>query len=69
MVRQIDETDNDQGRGLSRRFRDGSKRNRREEARLQSQALSTDGKAGLRVVSILDAAQRSIKAQGGRITL
>jgi predicted dehydrogenase len=29
----------------------------------------TDGKAGLRVVRILDAAQRSIKAQGGRITL
>jgi predicted dehydrogenase len=29
----------------------------------------TDGQAGLRVVRILDAAQRSIKAQGGRITL
>lgn len=29
----------------------------------------TDGAAGLRVVRILDAAQRSIKAQGGRITL
>lgn len=29
----------------------------------------TDGVAGLRVVRILDAAQRSIKAQGGRITL
>lgn len=29
----------------------------------------TDGRAGLRVVRILDAAQRSIKAQGGRITL
>ena len=29
----------------------------------------TDGEAGLRVVSILEAAQRSIKAQGGRITL
>ena len=29
----------------------------------------TDGEAGLRVVRILDAAQRSIKAQGGRITL
>jgi predicted dehydrogenase len=29
----------------------------------------TDGKAGLRVVRILDSAQRSIKAQGGRITL
>ncbi len=29
----------------------------------------TDGNAGLRVVRILEAAQRSIKAQGGRITL
>ncbi len=29
----------------------------------------SDGEAGLRVVRILDAAQRSIKAQGGRITL
>jgi predicted dehydrogenase len=29
----------------------------------------TDGRAGLRIVRILDAAQRSIKAQGGRITL
>jgi predicted dehydrogenase len=29
----------------------------------------TDGQAGLRVVRVLDAAQRSIKAQGGRITL
>jgi predicted dehydrogenase len=29
----------------------------------------TDGEAGLRVVRILDAAQRSLKAQGGRITL
>lgn len=29
----------------------------------------TDGEAGLRVVRVLDAAQRSIKAQGGRITL
>jgi len=29
----------------------------------------TDGQAGLRVVRILEAAQRSIKAQGGRITL
>lgn len=29
----------------------------------------TDGQAGLRLVRILDAAQRSIKAQGGRITL
>jgi predicted dehydrogenase len=29
----------------------------------------TDGQAGLRIVRILDAAQRSIKAQGGRVTL
>ncbi|HVU89699.1 MAG TPA: Gfo/Idh/MocA family oxidoreductase [Pirellulales bacterium] len=29
----------------------------------------TSGQSGLRVVQILDAAQRSIKAQGGRITL
>ena len=29
----------------------------------------TDGQAGLRVVRILDAAQRSIKAQGGRVVL
>jgi predicted dehydrogenase len=29
----------------------------------------TDGEAGLRIVHILEAAQRSIKAQGGRITL
>jgi predicted dehydrogenase len=29
----------------------------------------TDGEAGLRVVRILEAGQRSIKAQGGRITL
>ncbi|HXT19354.1 MAG TPA: Gfo/Idh/MocA family oxidoreductase [Thermoanaerobaculia bacterium] len=29
----------------------------------------TDGEAGLRVVRILEAAQQSIKAQGGRITL
>ena len=29
----------------------------------------TDGEAGLRVVRILEAAQRSIKAQGGRLTL
>ncbi len=29
----------------------------------------TDGEAGLRVVKILEAAERSIKAQGGRITL
>ena len=29
----------------------------------------TAGEEGLRVVRILDAAQRSIKAQGGRITL
>lgn len=36
----------------------------RDNARPES-----DGQAGLRVVRILDAAQRSIKAQGGRITL
>ena len=30
---------------------------------------TTDGQAGLRVVRMLEAAQRSIKAQGGRITL
>lgn len=29
----------------------------------------TDGESGLRIVRILEAAQRSIKAQGGRITL
>ncbi|HUI06874.1 MAG TPA: Gfo/Idh/MocA family oxidoreductase [Verrucomicrobiae bacterium] len=29
----------------------------------------TDGQSGLRVVKILDAAQRSIKAQGGRVVL
>jgi predicted dehydrogenase len=29
----------------------------------------TDGEAGLRIVRILEAAERSIKAQGGRITL
>jgi predicted dehydrogenase len=29
----------------------------------------TDGRAGLRVVRILEAAQKSIKAQGGRLTL
>lgn len=33
------------------------------------QAPVTDGRAGLRVVRVLDAAERSIKAQGGRITL
>jgi predicted dehydrogenase len=33
------------------------------------QAPLTDGESGLRVVRILEAAQRSIKAQGGRITL
>src|SRR4029077_3899352 len=36
--------------------------------RTGSRPLS-DGEAGLRVVRILEAAQRSIKAQGGRITL
>lgn len=29
----------------------------------------SDGKVGLRIVKILDAAQRSIKAQGGRVTI
>jgi predicted dehydrogenase len=29
----------------------------------------SDGQAGLRIVRMLEAAQRSIKAQGGRITL
>ena len=29
----------------------------------------SDGESGLRIVKILEAAQRSIKAQGGRITL
>jgi predicted dehydrogenase len=36
--------------------------------REKQQPLS-NGEAGLRVVRILEAAQRSIKAQGGRITL
>ena len=35
----------------------------------EGKAPLTDGEAGLRVVRILEAAQRSIKAQGGRITL
>ena len=35
----------------------------------ENKAPLTDGEAGLRVVRILEAAQRSIKAQGGRITL
>ena len=35
----------------------------------QGKTPVTDGEAGLRVVRILDAAQRSIKAQGGRISL
>jgi len=39
-----------------------------ECVRTGSRPLS-DGEAGLRVVRILEAAQRSIKAQGGRITL
>jgi predicted dehydrogenase len=34
-----------------------------------NQVPLTDGESGLRVVRILEAAQRSIKAQGGRITL
>jgi predicted dehydrogenase len=36
---------------------------------LQNKQPLTDGESGLRVVRILEAAQRSIKAQGGRITL
>jgi predicted dehydrogenase len=36
---------------------------------LEGKQPLTDGEAGLRVVRILEAAQRSIKAQGGRITL
>jgi predicted dehydrogenase len=36
---------------------------------LEGKEPLTDGEAGLRVVRILEAAQRSIKAQGGRITL
>jgi predicted dehydrogenase len=36
--------------------------------RTKARPLS-DGEAGLRVVRILDAAERSVKAQGGRITL
>ncbi len=39
------------------------------ECIVQGKQPLTDGQAGLRVVRILDAAQRSIKAQGGRITL
>lgn len=35
----------------------------------ESKTPMTDGEAGLRIVRILEAAQRSIKAQGGRITL
>ena len=35
----------------------------------QGRTPVTDGQAGLRVVRILDAAQRSIKAQGGRVML
>lgn len=35
----------------------------------QNKTPLSDGEAGLRVVRILEAAQRSIKAQGGRITL
>jgi len=36
---------------------------------LENKQPLTDGESGLRVVRILEAAQRSIKAQGGRITL
>ncbi|HEV3304299.1 MAG TPA: Gfo/Idh/MocA family oxidoreductase [Planctomycetaceae bacterium] len=39
------------------------------ECILENKPPLTDGEAGLRVVRILEAAQRSIKAQGGRITL
>lgn len=39
------------------------------ECVLEGKRPITDGEAGLRVVRILEAAQRSIKAQGGRITL
>jgi predicted dehydrogenase len=39
------------------------------ECILENKPPLTDGDAGLRVVQILEAAQRSIKAQGGRITL
>jgi predicted dehydrogenase len=35
----------------------------------RGQTPLSDGEAGLRIVRILEAAQRSIKAQGGRITL
>jgi predicted dehydrogenase len=35
----------------------------------ESKRSITDGESGLRVVKILDAAQRSIKAQGGRVVL
>jgi predicted dehydrogenase len=39
------------------------------ECVLEGKQPLSDGEAGLRVVRILEAAQRSIKAQGGRITL
>ena len=39
------------------------------ECIIEGKTPLTDGEAGLRVVRILEAAQRSIKAQGGRITL
>jgi len=39
------------------------------ECILESKQPLTSGEAGLRVVKILEAAQRSIKAQGGRITI
>lgn len=35
----------------------------------EGQTPISDGRAGLRIVQLLDAAERSIKAQGGRITL
>jgi predicted dehydrogenase len=39
------------------------------ECALENKRPLSDGEAGLRIVRILEAAQRSIKAQGGRITL
>jgi predicted dehydrogenase len=39
------------------------------ECVLENKQPLSDGEAGLRVVRILEAAERSIKAQGGRITL
>jgi predicted dehydrogenase len=39
------------------------------ECALEGNTPQSNGQSGLRVVRILEAAQRSIKAQGGRITL